>query len=216
MDIKTREAVRYLGYGKHAVDDKTMALIGESFAELDRTARRRIVYRLFELEITGDGEVKIGRLRISSRNLAKNVAGCEQGILLGATLGIEVDRLMQRYSFTEMSRTVVLQACAAAVLEEYLDVEQEKLAIQKGEEGWHLRPRFSPGYGDFDISYQGAILSMLDSAKKIGLSMTSGQMLIPSKSVTAVIGMSREDTPCHKKGCEACEKTDCRYRRDSR
>ena len=47
--------------------------------------------------------------------------------MLGATLGVEVDMLMKRYSLTEMSRTVVLQACAAAMLEEYLNNWQKSL-----------------------------------------------------------------------------------------
>jgi len=214
MEDRMREAVRYLGYGRHAVDDKTMALIRDSFVELDRTARCRIVYRIFGLEVSEDGHVNIGGLDISSRNLAKNVKGCSQAVMLGATLGIEVDLLMKRYSFTEMARAVVLQACAAAALEEYLDAKQEELSRRLLSDGYYLRPRFSPGYGDFDISCQGDILRMLDSAKKIGLSQTSGNMLTPTKSVTAVIGMSRENTPCHKKGCEACGKTDCIYRRN--
>ena len=54
---------------------------------------------------------------------------------------------------------------------------------------------------------------MLDAAKKIGLTMTGSSMLTPTKSVTAVIGMSRRKEPCHRKGCEACKMTDCPYRR---
>ena len=53
--------------------------------------------------------------------------GCTQVVMLGATLGVEVDMLMKRYSLTEMSRTVVLQACAAAMLEEYLNNWQKSL-----------------------------------------------------------------------------------------
>ena len=135
--------------------------------------------------------------------------------MLGATLGIEADMLMKRYSVTEISKAVVVQACAAAMLEEYLDDWQEELREQKREEGYFLRPRFSPGYGDFDIHHQEDMLRMLDSARKIGLTMTDAHMLSPSKSVTAVIGMSREDIACHRVGCEACGKTDCMYRRES-
>ena len=36
MDARMREAVRYLGYGGHAVDEQTLALIEDSFRELDR------------------------------------------------------------------------------------------------------------------------------------------------------------------------------------
>ncbi len=203
MDHRTKEAVRYLGYGTHAVDDKTLALVGEMFRELDQTVRRRIVYRIFELESDGDDKVRIGQLDIASRNLAKNMRGCAQAAMLGATLGIEADMLMKRYSVTDISKAVVAQACAAAMLEEYLDDWQEELREQKREEGY------------FDIHHQEDMLRMLDSARKIGLTMTDAHMLSPSKSVTAVIGMSREDIACHRVGCEACGKTDCMYRRES-
>ena len=56
---------------------------------------------------------------------------------------------------------------------------------------------------------------MLDTAKKIGLTLTGGNMLTPSKSVTAVIGMSRIKERCPIQGCEICEKKDCEYRRDT-
>ncbi len=213
MDSRVKEAVRYLGYGRHAVDEKTKGLVRDSFEELDRTVQGRLVYRIFELDVPDDGRVKIEDLEIASRNLAKNMKGCRRAVMLGATLGIQVDMLMKRYSLTDMTRVLVLQACAAAALEEYLDEWQEKFKNEAAGEGYYLRPRFSPGYGDFDISHQKDFIRMLDSAKKIGLTMTDGCMLTPTKSVTAVIGMSREDIPCHKKGCEECKKTDCIYRR---
>ena len=50
--------------------------------------------------------------------------------------------LMKRYSLTEMSRTVVLQACAAAMLEEYLNNWQKSLKEEMTSQGYFLRPRF--------------------------------------------------------------------------
>ena len=41
MDTRTKEAVRYLGYGRHAVDDHTLALVESSFMELEEAAGRR-------------------------------------------------------------------------------------------------------------------------------------------------------------------------------
>ena len=55
---------------------------------------------------------------------------------------------------------------------------------------------------------------MLDAPKRIGLSVTDGNMLTPTKSVTAVIGVGRTQLSCHVKGCESCGKRDCAYRRD--
>ena len=106
-----------------------------------------------------------------------------------------------------------MQACAAAMLEEYCDEMQDKIAQQLAEEKLYLRPRFSPGYGDFSILHQKEILDMLDAPKRIGLTMTDAYMLVPTKSVTAIIGVSNTKEPCHQKGCEECTKEDCLYRR---
>lgn len=213
MNTRTKEAIRYLGYGRHAVDDRTLAMVQEAFRQLDQVADPKIVYRIFELSVGDENCLEIGKLLIESRNLYRNLNGCDQVILLGATLGIGVDMLMKRSSITDMAQAVVLQAAAAAMLEEYLDDWQEKEALELEKEGRYLRPRFSPGYGDFSIQHQETILRMLDTAKRIGLTMTESYMLTPTKSVTALIGISDTKIPCHRKGCESCDKTDCRFRR---
>lgn len=213
-DIRTKEAVRYLGYGRHAVDETTLAMISSSFSELEQCADGRSVYRIFDCIHGEENTIKIGKMEIVSRSLYKNLKGCEKAVVFGATLGVQVDLLMKKYSLTDMARTVVLQSCAAVILEEYCDECQEKIGKDAREENLWMRPRFSPGYGDFDICHQKDILRMLDTAKTIGLTMTDSYMLTPTKSVTAVIGLSSVDEKCHRQGCEVCQKEDCIYRRN--
>ena len=55
MDTRTKEAVRYLGYGRHAVDDHTLALVDSSFVELEEAAGSRIIVRIFDLDFQDDG-----------------------------------------------------------------------------------------------------------------------------------------------------------------
>lgn len=214
MDTRTREAVRYLGYGRHAVDEATQNLISQSFQELEKVANARIVYRIFHVCALADDRIEIGGMEIKSKSLGKNMRGCREAVVLGATLGTGVDVLMRRVSLTDMAKAVVLQACAASMLEEFLDGKQEEIAEELAAAGKYLRPRFSPGYGDFSIEHQGQILAMLEAPKKIGLTMTEGNMLTPIKSVTAVIAVSAHREPCHRKGCEECGKKDCLYRRN--
>lgn len=212
MDIRTKEAVRYLGYGRHAIDEPTLELIQDSFQELDQVADARFVYRIFEIIEENENQLTIGGFRIQSKNLYKNLKNCKQGIVFCATLGTGVDLLLKRYSVSDISKAVVLQACAAAFLEEYCDRMQKQ--IEEGlEKGLYLRPRFSPGYGDFSISHQKELLQMTDASKKIGLALTEGYMLTPTKSITAVMGISSEARDCTIKGCEMCTKEDCIYRR---
>ncbi|HJA67501.1 Vitamin B12 dependent methionine synthase activation subunit [Lachnoclostridium sp. An169] len=213
MEKRIKEAVRYLGFGKNAADERTLSLIGEAFADLEKEADPRFVCRFFDITHEADGKIRIGTLKISSRSLERNLKGCGKIVLFGATLGPGVDRLITRTSVMDMAKAVIVQACAAAMLEEYCDSRQLEIGEELEREGEYLRPRFSPGYGDFDIHYQEPLMRMLDCAKTIGLTMTDSYMMSPSKSVTAVIGVSRTQERCPVEGCEACSKTDCEYRR---
>lgn len=213
MDMRTREAVRYLGYGRHAIDERTLQLVEDSFLELEQIVHAKFIYRIFEITFSDMDVLTIGNMKIKSKNLSKNLKGCSKAVVFGATLGTGVDILMKRYSLTDMAKVVTLQACAAAMLEEYCDEAQNQIAEELEKKQMYLRPRFSPGYGDYSILHQDDILRMLDAAKTIGLTMTESYMLTPTKSVTAVIGISATKEPCHIKGCEECQKLDCIYRR---
>ena len=148
-DRLKKEAVRYLGYGRNAVDEKTSALIESAFKELDSAANPKFVYRIFDLTRTEGTCIGFGQVEIQSRSLGRNLKGCEQIVLFGATLGIGVDQLLARKSVTDMAYAVVAQACASALLEEYCDQCQEQIAEILRKEGRFLRPRFSP---DMEIS----------------------------------------------------------------
>ncbi|HIV40995.1 MAG TPA: Vitamin B12 dependent methionine synthase activation subunit [Candidatus Mediterraneibacter guildfordensis] len=213
MKRRTNEAVRYLGYGKKTADERTRRMVDEAFLELEQAADPKSICRIFDIGRNSEDGIQIGNLTIISHSLARNLRGCDKAVLFCATLGAETDRLIRRASITDMSRAVILQACAAAYLEEYCDEQQHLIGEEMAREGRFLRPRFSPGYGDFDIHYQEPVMRILDCAKQIGLSMTDGYMMTPSKSVTAVIGAGPDRPGCVPEGCESCRKTDCPYRR---
>ncbi len=185
MEKRVREAIRYLGYGTHAIDEQTSDMIQDSFRELEGIVDVKFVYRIFEIVRRESAVFEIGGMKIKSGHLEKNLAGCEKAALFAITLGTQVDYQLKRYELTNIAKAVVFQACAAALLEEYCDKVQAEIAIL-------TRPRFSPGYGDFSIRHQQELLHVLDAAKRIGLSVTEASMLIPTKSVTAVIGIEKE------------------------
>lgn len=208
-----KEAIRYLGYGRNTADERTRIMIEIAFSEVEKASGPKSICRVFDLKQTEDEIIKIENMKIVSKSLSRNLKGCTKVVLFGATLGSGVDQLIRRTSLTDMSRAVIQQACAAALLEEYCDRKQLEIGRELEREGLYLRPRFSPGYGDFDIHYQEPVMRMLDCAKTIGLTMTDSYMMTPTKSVTAVIGASPVRERCPIEGCEACSKTDCEYRR---
>jgi cobalamin-dependent methionine synthase I len=160
-----------------------------------------------------DGEIDGGCFHTKSRNLSKNLQDCEEIIVFAATLGTGADHLIQKYNRLQMSRAVILQAAAATMIEEYCDQVCRELKAEYEKKGWYLRPRFSPGYGDFPLECQSALLNGLEAGKRIGIKLTDSLLMMPSKSVSAVMGVSRKPYRCEVKGCESCTKTDCAYRR---
>ena len=78
--------------------------------------------------------------------------------------------------------------------------------------GEFLTPPFSPGYGDWSLAAQDRVLDLLQAPKRIGLTLTEGGMLVPEKSITALVGISdRPEEACGQK-CMRCNKTDCPFR----
>ena len=210
-----RELLRYLGCKNGTVPDQNLTdLIAQCKQELEQAASLRVIWREYPLCIQ-DHSIDMTCLQTQSKSLERNLKDCERVLLFAATLGSRVDVLLHRYNMIQMSKAVVMQAASVAMLETFCDEQNQRLKEEYEEKGWYLRPRFSPGYGDFSIEYQRPIVQMLDAAKKIGLTLTDSCMMVPSKSVTAVIGISETSLPCHRQGCEICTKTDCLYRRNT-
>ena len=74
MERRIKEAVRYLGYGRNAADERTLALIEDAFAELGRTAAPKSVCRIFDAAQTEDGRIVIGNMEIRSTSLGRGVS----------------------------------------------------------------------------------------------------------------------------------------------
>ena len=211
--MNTKEILRYLGYGRHEAKEQVLVLIEACVRELERAAVPKSIYKEYPLSFYGEEGIDCCAFQTCSKALKKNLKDCQSVLLFGATLGTGVDLLLHRYNRLQMSKAVVLQAAAAAMLEDYCDQMNEELEKKYEEKGLYLRPRFSPGYGDFSLECQPALLGCLEAGKRIGIPLTDSLLMAPSKSVTAVIGISRIPGTCGMRSCQDCEKRDCAYRR---
>lgn len=184
------EAARYLGY-RNAVPDETVGrMIHECLDEVGENSHFRISSAQFSLSHNGD-TVNIGSLQVGSKTLAFHLKKCHSAHLLCATLGPLIDRLLLKYSVSDIAKCSVLQACASAYLEHLLDEYCRELALREVEKGNRLCTRYSAGYGDFSLSHNKDIISLC-KADRIGIGTTCAYALTPSKSVTAVIGIYKE------------------------
>ena len=211
--IREQEVLRYLGYRGMKEDEAVRKMIAEVSEKLLETCRPRWTGTILPLSFSEGFPVINGDL-IRSESLAKNLRNCTEVILFAATLGRECDRLIQRSEAVSMVRAAVAQAAGAAYIEAYVNEVNAKLREDAKERGLYARPRFSPGYGDLPLEMQKQFSSLLDMPKTIGVTLTDSLLMVPSKSVTACVGLSPENTACHPGGCEECRKREsCIYRR---
>ena len=213
IHVPREEALRYLGCRGAAPDQATAALLEERIRAVEEAADPR--WTALEVPLTlRPGMVALGDWSIHSEKLRAHLEGCTSALLFGATLGVGVDRLIARSAAGKVAQAAVDQAVAAALIEAVCDHACDQLTGQYP--GKYLRPRFSPGYGDFPLTDQPELLRRLDGPRKIGLTATDSCLLAPIKSVTAVIGVADTPGKCHAGGCATCSKTNCAFRRDTK
>lgn len=204
------EILRYLGYGKSGATEDVLNIIKKCLAEMDAVVSFKACYKKFPLT-SQNGFLEFGGMKISSKSLEKNLNGCRYVIAFAATIGIMADRVIKKHSALSSSFALVADATGTAYIEAWCDLLCERFKAM--EKGSFLRPRFSPGYGDFSINCQPMLLNALDAPRKVGISLTDGLLMVPSKSVSAIIGVSDFDAGCTAQGCEACDNKGCEFRR---
>ena len=204
-----------LPFAADVVDGRLRSYMGSEFAKSQDTAVQEALR-------AGKRTVcDFGCFSVHSDQLAKNLQGCSKVLLLAATAGVGIDRLIGKYGRLAPSKALLFQAIGAELVESVCDAFSEEY---EKEHNCILRPRFSPGYGDLSLESQKDIFAVLEPARKIGLTLNDSLLMSPSKSVTAFAGI----TDCiEKRGvqdlaecennkiqnkCGSCEKKDCAYR----
>ena len=213
MRADRAEVLRYMRMGGAEPDATLAARLARVEREVLAACRPAAYWRLEPLAF-GDapGELRIGPLAVTSCALARTVRGCRHAFLFCATLGAGVDALLRRYSQTSGADALMAQAVATAALESYCDDCEARLRAEPAVAGEDLRMRFAPGYGDLSLEVQRPLLQVLDSARRAGILLTETLLMIPSKSISAVIGAGPAPSDPPHAGCASCTKTECPYR----
>lgn len=210
------EVLRYLGYKNQVLDKVTNALIDELMDEMRSLIKARYVYKFFNIRKEKDRICILNsNFSIAGEDIRKHLDKSEVCILMAATLGNSVDEKIRYYEKISMTKALILDACATTAIEELCDRICEELEEVVQNENNTLTSRYSPGYGDLPIDIQKKFLAMLSAEKSIGLTASSNSILIPRKSVTAIVGVvKRENNSIKKISCLQCNKySNCMFRK---
>lgn len=179
-----REVLRYSGCAEVTPDME--ALANECAAEAREIFSPKVCYGEFPVRMIGDS-LDLGFARVSSRDLEKNLEGCDSAVVFCATVGHEIDRLIKKYGVISPAKAVIFQGLGAERIEALCDL----FCADLESEGLTARPRFSPGYGDLPLELQRDIFRTLDCPRRIGATLNQSLLISPTKSVSAVVGLKK-------------------------
>lgn len=146
-------------------------------------------YAARRVKISCDGdEVDLTFAKVKSHSLSKNLQGCNEAFVFAVTLGMGVDRLLNRLSLLSESEFFITDALASATAEAACDCAEEAIA-----KDIVCRPRFSPGYGDLTLNLQPEILKIIHGQKLLGITLNPSLLMVPMKSITAIMGVCHEE-----------------------
>ena len=201
--IDRNQAFRYMGL--HGEPDSQMLRTADICEKkLLSAVKPRYCWKAFRKEQL--------RTILIGQDIQNHLEFCSQVILFCATLSQSADTCIRIAQTSDVLAGMMTDAMASALTEQLCDeAEQEILSQFPGKfSTW----RFSPGYGDMPLEVQPDFLKIINADKRLGICVSEGGLLIPTKSVTAVIGLSDTPLPKAKKGCAVCNLSkSCPYRK---
>lgn len=122
--LNRKEAIRYLGGAGISLNYRMDVLMDECEKEILKTAVPRFLY--VERKAPFD-DILLGN------DIKKHLEGCHTAVMMCATIGSEIDKLIRISQISDMARAVVLDSFASVAVEQVCQKVDEILAENTAE-----------------------------------------------------------------------------------
>lgn len=191
--VDEKDALRYLGHRGQALGNDLEVTFNRVVAKVNALQAAGVAKRFSVTGIRCDGvELAEASLVLPGSHISRHVTGSEAVVLLAVTLGFDCERLLRQTACVSAVEGMMADACASSMVENAADVFSEAIAAEAALQGYRCGKRFSPGYGDFPLSVQKDFLAAIGAQKTLGIQVTPGDLMVPTKSITAVIPLFLE------------------------
>ncbi len=196
LHLDRGEALRYLGYTGQDIAPELMERIDLAIDEMENGARPRGVRAVFPIDASSLDGAGAPCIRLTGttvvlrgRDIYRHLKDARWCALLACTLGMDNERRLRTLASQHPLEGAVFDAASSAAIE--AAVERMDRAVRRAarDAGLSCNWRFSCGYGDCPLDVQPSILAAVDATRRCGISTTATDLLLPSKSVTAMIGI---------------------------
>lgn len=199
------EVLRYMGYANQTLTPELDIMTDNIITECETLAQPKFVYGYFDTEFISDGIALANTdVVLKGEDIIEHLRGSSYCAVMAITIGIEPEKRLTALEKTSMTEAVIMDNAANAYAESLADYVENIIASEAEKKGMFVNYRYSPGYGDFSVETQKELVSLLNCNTRIGLTVTQNSILIPRKSITAVVGVFDKIPEFIRKGCEFC------------
>jgi len=202
QSIPLREVLHFLGWRGTPLESGLVDELKALCRQVCESVQPRV--RVQRFAIGKDGRLEGCAFAPEGEDIRSMLAPCHEAVLLAATLGVQSERLLLREQSRGSAQAVMMDAVLSAAIEAVCDQAEESLREEARRSGLYLTDRFSPGYGDMPLAQCREICEVLSASRLIGLTVSQSGIMIPRKSVTAVMGLSKAPVARRPSGCEGC------------
>ena len=196
IDIPVKNVIRRMGYptSEHEGLAQIRTLMDEELIRAKKLFSSKGVYRMFRVaERTSDRlTFKNTAFAIHSEKVCHMLRDADPVILFMVTIGSGLEGVVDElFAGGESTQGFILDAIGSETADAVADkLHWEILSELAKKNGYKVTPRFSPGYGDWPLTVQEEILKVC-GGDRLGISVTPSSLMIPRKSVSAVLGLIR-------------------------
>ena len=198
-------------------DEKMRAAIERLQAQMDEAepllfdaAEPAFTYEVLDAE----------QLAVQGESLFRHLEGCGRLAVMAVTLGHRVDELISETQAERIAMGVVIDSGASVLTELAANMAEERIRAELAagaDSALYMTARFSPGYGDSPLEMQAQVLDLLDAEQQLGITLSKGYMMSPSKSITAIMGLADHPVTGRLATCNECVLRDkCQLKKEGK
>lgn len=193
VSVPVREVLRRLGYPPETreIPNEVGRIFEQEIQSAPSLLEPKGVYRLLHVESREDKILTFQGTSfvIRSRQVIQMLRESDPVVLFMVTIGPNLEKEVENlFDREETARGVILDAIGSETADAVANkLHREVLKKFAENKGLTITPRFSPGYGDWPVTVQSEVLNICDGGS-IGISVNESSLMIPRKSVSAVLG----------------------------
>lgn len=151
-------------------------------------------YRTFRIKKILENKVLLDKsdTLMKGKSLVRILKDCEYCSLFVTTIGHDLENHVSEMAKDDPSGAFFLENIGSWMAEYMAETVNNRIAQEIIKTGFIPKKRYSAGYGDWPVTSQQEILELVE-AKRIGVSISESSLMIPQKSVSALIGWGRKE-----------------------